>query len=198
MLAAARALTTPLLPDDYIELMNPMWTTRELRGEIVDIRPETEDTSTIVIRPSAKWLGHWPGQYLRIGVEIDGRRHWRAYSLTSDPNHPDGLISVTVKHVPEGKLSPYFTRKAEIGTMVFLGGVEGECDVRTCSNLEGRTTGGSRDERRGVRYRGLGGCCCARCRRPLVLGGVVWGLRSRDHHRGRRIRTASGSWRGRL
>jgi ferredoxin-NADP reductase len=126
MLKAAKALTTPLLPDDYIELMNPMWTTRELRGEIVDIRHETEDASTVVIRPSSQWLGHWPGQYLRIGVEIDGRRHWRAYSLTSDPDHPDGLISVTIKHVPEGKLSPYFTRKAEIGSMVFLGGVEGE------------------------------------------------------------------------
>ena len=126
MLKAAKALTTPLLPDDYIELMNPMWTTRELRGQIEDVRPETEDASTIVIRPSARWLGHWPGQYLRIGVEINGRRHWRAYSLTSDPGHPEGLISVTIKHVPEGKLSPYFTRQAEIGSMVYLGGVEGE------------------------------------------------------------------------
>ena len=52
-LKMAKSLTTPLLPDDYIELMNPMWTTRELRGEIVEIRPETEDASTIVIRPSA-------------------------------------------------------------------------------------------------------------------------------------------------
>ena len=126
VLKAAKALTTPLLPDDYIELMNPMWTTRELRGEIIDIRPETDDASTVVIRPSVKWLGHWPGQYLRIGVEINGRRHWRAYSLTSDPDHPDGLISVTIKHVAEGKLSPYFTRQAEIGSMVYLGGVEGE------------------------------------------------------------------------
>ena len=126
MLKAAKSLTTPLLPDDYIELMNPMWTTRELRGEIIAVRPETDDAATVVIRPSAKWLGHWPGQYLRIGVEIDGRRHWRAYSLTSDPDHPDGLISVTIKHVAEGKLSPYFTRKAEPGMMVFLGGVEGE------------------------------------------------------------------------
>lgn len=122
----AKALTTPLLPDDYIELMNPLWTTRELRGEIEAVRPETEDASTIVIRPATKWLGHWPGQYLRIGVEINGRRHWRAYSLTSDPNHPEGLISITIKHVPEGKLSPYFTRQAEVGSMVYIGGVEGE------------------------------------------------------------------------
>jgi ferredoxin-NADP reductase len=126
MLKAAKALTTPLLPDDYIELMNPMWTTRELRGTIEDIRPETGDASTIVIRPSSRWLGHWPGQYLRIGVEVNGRRHWRAYSLTSDPGHPDNLISITIKHVAEGKLSPYFTREAEVGSMVYLGGVEGE------------------------------------------------------------------------
>ena len=126
MLKAAKALTTPLLPDDYIELMNPMWTTRELRGTIVDVRPETDDAATVVIRPSSRWLGHWPGQYLRIGVEVNGRRHWRAYSLTSDPGHPDNLISITIKHVAEGKLSPYFTREAEIGSMVYLGGVEGE------------------------------------------------------------------------
>lgn len=126
MLQAAKTLTTPLLPDDYIELMNPMWTTRELRGQIEAIRPETEDASTVVIRPASKWLGHWPGQYLRIGVEINGRRHWRAYSLTSDPDHPEGLISVTVKRVAEGMLSPYFTNQAEVGSTVYLGGVEGE------------------------------------------------------------------------
>ena len=36
-LKVAKALTTPLLPDDYIELMNPMWTTRELRGQIEEL-----------------------------------------------------------------------------------------------------------------------------------------------------------------
>ncbi|MFN2612722.1 MAG: ferredoxin reductase [Solirubrobacterales bacterium] len=125
LLKAARALTTPLLPDDYIELMNPLWSTRELKGRIEQVRPETEDASTIVVRPAFPWPGHKPGQYLRIGVEIDGRRHWRAYSLTSDPEHPDGLVSITVKHVPEGKMSHYFTRQAQPESLVFLGEVEG-------------------------------------------------------------------------
>ena len=34
---AARA-TTPLLPDDYLKLLNPLWSARELRGEIVDVQ----------------------------------------------------------------------------------------------------------------------------------------------------------------
>jgi stearoyl-CoA 9-desaturase NADPH oxidoreductase len=124
-LRAAQALTNPLRPDDYIELMNPLWTTRELRGEVVRVQPETVDASTVVIRPSFPWPGHEPGQYLRIGVEINGIRHWRAYSLTSDPDHPEGLISITVKTVETGKLSTHFTKKIKAGEMVFLGDVEG-------------------------------------------------------------------------
>ena len=34
---AARA-TTPLLPDDYLKLLNPLWSARELRGVIVGRR----------------------------------------------------------------------------------------------------------------------------------------------------------------
>ena len=124
-LKAAQALTNPLRPDDYIELMNPLWSTRELRGEVVRVQQETADAKTVVIRPSAPWPGHEPGQYLRIGVEIDGIRHWRAYSLTSDPDHPEGLISITVKRVETGKMSPHFTGKIKPGQMVFLGDVEG-------------------------------------------------------------------------
>jgi ferredoxin-NADP reductase len=122
---AARALTTPLLPDDYLELLNPEWSTRELRGRIEEIRPETEDASTVVIDPFFDWIGHWPGQYLRIGVEVDGVRHWRAYTLTSDPDHPRGLISITTKRVEDGKLSPWFTDRSHEGEVVFLGGAEG-------------------------------------------------------------------------
>jgi hypothetical protein len=33
-LGAVRVLFTPLLPDDYLELINPLWSTRELRGRI--------------------------------------------------------------------------------------------------------------------------------------------------------------------
>jgi ferredoxin-NADP reductase len=122
----ARSMTTPLVPDDYLELLNPAWSASELTGTVRDIRPMTAEASTVIIRPNFPWPGHRPGQYLRIGAELDGIRHWRAYSITSDPDHPDGLLSITVKHVPEGLMSPYFTRQIKPGEMVFLGEVEGE------------------------------------------------------------------------
>ena len=124
-LRAVRALFTPLLPDDYLELINPLWSTRELRGRIERIERETADTVTVVIRPGYEWMGHEPGQYLRIGVVVDGVHHWRAYSLTSDPDRPDGWISITPKLVDAGKVSPYFVTRAKPGEIVRLGGVEG-------------------------------------------------------------------------
>ena len=122
----ARSLTTPLLPDDYLALINPAWSARELTGTVVEVRREADGAATVAVRPNFPWPGHTPGQYLRIGAEIDGIRHWRAYSITSDPDHPDGLVSVTVKQVEGGKMSPFFTELCEPGMILYLGEVEGE------------------------------------------------------------------------
>jgi ferredoxin-NADP reductase len=125
LLRALRALFTPLLPDDYLELINPLWSTQELRGRIERIQPETADAATILIKPGWEWQGHEPGQYLRIGMAVDGVHHWRAYSLTSDPGREDGCISITPKLVEAGKVSPFLVRHAHAGSIVRLGGVEG-------------------------------------------------------------------------
>ncbi len=124
-LHALRALFTPLLPDDYLELINPLWSTQELRGRIEHIQAETPNAATILIKPGWEWEGHEPGQYLRIGMAVDGIHHWRAYSLTSDPARPDGCISITPKLVDSGKVSPFLVRQARAGAIVRLGGVEG-------------------------------------------------------------------------
>ncbi|MDO9395939.1 MAG: iron-sulfur cluster-binding domain-containing protein, partial [Herbiconiux sp.] len=58
--------------------------------------------------------------------EIDGIRHWRAYSITSDPGHPEGFVSVTVKRVENGEMSPFFTDRCGAGMQLYLGAVEGE------------------------------------------------------------------------
>jgi stearoyl-CoA 9-desaturase NADPH oxidoreductase len=125
-LGAVRSLFTPLLPDDYLELINPLWSTQELRGRIERINREAGNAVTITIRPGYEWEGHEPGQYLRIGVVVDGVFHWRAYSLTSEPDRPDGCLSVTPKLVEGGKVTPYLVREASAGTVIRLGGVEGD------------------------------------------------------------------------
>src|SRR4051812_22081445 len=124
-LRLAELATTPLLPADYLDMVNPLRPGADLRGRIVEIQAETADAATIVIRPSADWAGHVPGQYVRIGVDVDGVRQWRAYSLTHGPR-ADGRISVTVKAVPDGTVSNYLVRRAKAGTLVHLEQAAGE------------------------------------------------------------------------
>src|SRR3954454_12749561 len=125
-LRAISAFTSPLLPDDYLELINPLWSTRELRGRVEELYHEAGDAVTVLIRPGHAWPGHKPGQYIRIGFDIEGKRHWRAYSLTSDPGRPDGFISITPKLVAEGQVTPFVNRELAPGAIVFLSDVEGQ------------------------------------------------------------------------
>src|SRR5438270_13407901 len=81
-LGAMRSLFTPLLPDDYLELINPLWSTRELRGRIERIEPETATAATVLSRPPDEWPGHAPAQHVRVGGVAAGIFHWPACSLT--------------------------------------------------------------------------------------------------------------------
>ena len=128
----AELAATPLVPADYLDVFNPLRPGADLRGRIVSITPETEDAATIVIRPGADWAGHVPGQYVRIGIDVDGVRLWRAYSLTHGPR-ADGLISITVKAVPDGKVSNHLVRDAHPGTLVHLEQAAGEFVLPTPS-----------------------------------------------------------------
>lgn len=124
-LKAVRNLFKPLQPDDYIEMINPLWTTKELRGKVERVEPQGSEAASVLIRPGYEWPGHKPGQYIRLGLVIDGVYHWRAYSLTSDPEPADGLISVTPKKVDSGVVSPYLVERIQPGELVRLGEIEG-------------------------------------------------------------------------
>ncbi len=122
-------LTTPLLPADYLDVIDPLRSGAALRGRLVAINPETRDSATLVIRPGRGWRGHLPGQYIRVGVDVDGIRQWRAYSLTSPTDRADGCITITVKAIPDGAVSTYLVRRARAGTIIQLDQAAGEFTV---------------------------------------------------------------------
>ncbi|WP_405135015.1 ferredoxin reductase [Nocardia sp. NBC_01388] len=135
---AAARITTPLLPDDYLHLVNPLWSARELRGRIVAVRKETSDSVTLVIKPGWGFdFKFSPGQYIGIGVLVEGRWHWRSYSLTCPPDWTGGglgdesqhkakrLISIAVKAMPEGFLSSHLVNGVAVGSVVRLAAPQG-------------------------------------------------------------------------
>src|SRR3954463_7627327 len=126
VLRLAELVTTPLLPADYLDLIDPLRSGADLRGRIEAVLPETRDAATLVIRPGRGWRRHTPGQYVRLGVDVDGVRQWRAYSVTSDLTRTDGCISVTVKAIPGGRVSNHLVRRTTPGTIVQLDQATGE------------------------------------------------------------------------
>ena len=127
LLDAAAALTTPVLPEEYLAYVNPLWATRQPRGRVEAVVPETPDAGA---QPEGHGVGfprtHVPGQYVRVGVDVEGVRHWRTYSLTSVPGRPDRRFAITVKAAPEGRVSEQLVRRTRVGDVVRLAPPAGE------------------------------------------------------------------------
>ncbi|MFC7503163.1 ferredoxin reductase [Nocardioides sp. CPCC 206347] len=121
------AAVTPLTVDDILDHFAPLrpGAAVGLQGRIESVQAETADAATIVIKPGKDWAGHIPGQYVRVGVDVNGVRLWRTYSLTHGPRR-DGRISITVKAIPGGAVSQHLVHGARAGQMVHLAQAEGD------------------------------------------------------------------------
>lgn len=127
----ADALAKPLLPPGTLDLISPLRPGADLAGRVERIRLETPDAATLIIHPGASWAGHTPGQYVRVGVEIDGVRHWRTYSLTSLVDSPDGRIAITVKAIPGGLVSNHLVHEIKPGALIHLDDAAGDFIMTT-------------------------------------------------------------------
>ncbi|UKA54606.1 ferredoxin reductase [Arthrobacter sp. FW305-BF8] len=118
---AASVLTTPLAPEDILALFDPVFSARQLRGVVTKVIPETPDSATIYFRPGRGWKAHKAGQWARIGVELDGVRHWRSYSLSA-PAGEDPAITVS----DMGAVSGVLVRNTRPGDVLFLAPPQGD------------------------------------------------------------------------
>ncbi|WP_407698505.1 ferredoxin reductase [Streptomyces cyaneochromogenes] len=127
LLAALGRLTSPLAADDYLCLIDPLLSARHPTGRVTAVRSEGPRAATLEIRPGRGWSGHRAGQYLPVGVELDGVRHWRTYSLTCPPGGGRyGALTITVQEEPRGTVSPHLVRRTPPGSAVRLGPAQGE------------------------------------------------------------------------
>ncbi|TVO36759.1 hybrid-cluster NAD(P)-dependent oxidoreductase [Vibrio algivorus] len=57
-----------------------------------------------------------PGQFITLGIEIDGKMEYRAYSLSSIPHQTE--LQLTIKRVVDGKVSNYIVDSLQEGQTV--------------------------------------------------------------------------------
>lgn len=123
---AVRSLTSPHSIDHYLEHLHPLLTVDAVRGRVVEVIHETGDASTVVIRPNGAWRGFVPGQHVQFGVEVEGRRRVRVFSVSSSQANRDGTFSVSVKAHPDGYVSQFLHHELAPRTIIHLSQAEGE------------------------------------------------------------------------
>jgi len=129
------ALTSPHGVDRYLEQINPMWAATEVRARVVDVTRETDGenpVATLTLQPTSTWRGHRAGQYVQVGVEINGaRRTTRCFSISSAESNPGEQFSITVRAHEEAKpgqqrVSRFLVREAQPGQILHLSQAEGQ------------------------------------------------------------------------
>jgi stearoyl-CoA 9-desaturase NADPH oxidoreductase len=121
---AAGALTWPLNPADYLGALRA---DEGLGNAVVEgIARPTADAVTLTLRTPRGFARHQAGQFVRLGVDIDGVRHTRCYSISSAPERDDGCIEITVKAIAGGRVSAYLNELLQVGTRVQLDAPAGD------------------------------------------------------------------------
>ncbi len=103
--------------------LHPMLSLGEVRARVLQVVQETEDCRSFVLRPNAHWRGAQAGQFVRLRLEIDGRRVQRAYSLSRIGRH---TLRITVKRQPGGRVSNHMYEQLQAGQVITLSQAEGD------------------------------------------------------------------------
>lgn len=120
------SLTSPYSIDHYLDQIHPMLAAENVRARVIEVVQETGDASTVVLRPNGAWKGFSPGQHVQFGVEVDGTRRIRCFSVSSSRATKDRTFSVSVKAHPDGYVSQFLHRELAPRTIVYLSQAEGD------------------------------------------------------------------------
>jgi ferredoxin-NADP reductase len=121
---AAKRLFLDRQAEIWLGEIDPLLSLHEIRARVLEVIEETADTKTFVLQPNAAWRGHRAGQHTLVEVEIDGVRVRRCYSISSAPG--DALVSITVKRMPEGRVSTWLHEQVRAGQILRLGAPAGD------------------------------------------------------------------------
>lgn len=120
-----RPWVKPDLFDFWASRVNRTWTWERPLARLVARESASCDAVTLLLKPNAHWAGFRPGQHVNLGVDIDGVRLTRSYSLT-EPTRTDGLLAITVKAIEGGRVSRHLCQEAKPGEIFELGPAFGE------------------------------------------------------------------------
>lgn len=111
-----------------VEGLSPAWSLTECRARVVGVVLETHDTRTWILKPSRRFAGFVAGQHLDLTVYMDGARETRTFSIASSPEQwrRSGTVAITVKRVPDGRVTGWMHDHLGVGDVVTLSAARGD------------------------------------------------------------------------
>ncbi len=118
------AALTPHAVDRYLELVDPMITWEEARAQVTRVERRTDRSVTLTLRTTRQFEGYRAGQFVQLGVVIDGVRHVRCFS-PAGADSDRRTIELTVGRRPDGLVSEHLYSRAAVGDVYTLGPAAG-------------------------------------------------------------------------
>jgi ferredoxin-NADP reductase len=114
--------------EPLIQMAVPGWTTDSIRSRVLQVRAETNDVYTLVIRPGKRWKSFTAGQHLQITAEQNGSLQTRFFSISSAPAYfkKTGLIEMSIRVQEGGRVTPWLREAFAAGGICTLSPAEGE------------------------------------------------------------------------
>lgn len=118
-------LVDPAVYDFWAQKLSPTLSWDRALARVVERHIEARDTVSLTLKPNRHFAGFQPGQHVNVTVEVNGSRLTRSYSPSAAVS-PDGLIRLTIKAIPDGKVSQQLVHHTNVGDVIELGSAFGE------------------------------------------------------------------------
>ncbi len=101
----------------WLEQINPLWSTNQGRGRILEIHPASSDSMSLLIKLNRQARTWQAGQHVLVRARIDGVVHSRTYSPIPVPGRSDQMI-LTIRKISGGMMSHWLTAPQRQGSCI--------------------------------------------------------------------------------
>jgi len=110
--------------DRYLELIAPTLTIADPRALVTRVHRQTDRSVTLTVKPNTAFKGFKAGQFVRVGVEINGVRKIRTFSPASRPDRDQLELTITLRD--SGLVSNHLRANAKPGMLLHLSEASGD------------------------------------------------------------------------
>lgn len=114
--------------EPIIEKYFPNYSLVQIKGIVKDIKAEQNNKITVTIQPNKNWKSFKAGQYIELGIKINGMHYKRPFTISSSVAQFEKYktISVTIQRIDAGKVTTHLFEHLKTGDVVSLSQAQGD------------------------------------------------------------------------